>query len=277
MILNTNTLKVSNEATISARTFGPGRGGNLTISATDIELSNGGSIAAESLSMNPDAGQSGKIVIRASDTFRLFDDSHISVETAQADAGDINLTVGSLLHLPDQSSITTSVAGGTGNGGNITIDPVFTVLDGASEIVARAREGSGGNIRITTDFLFQSPDSRIDASSEFGVSGTVEIDSPDTDITGGITTLPESFFDVAALLRERCGVRAVSGQSSLIISGGSIPPEPDMYLSASYFDVYESNQAQPVSGTENRAGFGLDLPMMAGGSLSGIQWGCGSG
>lgn len=185
MILNTNTLKVSNEATISARTFGPGRGGNLTISATDIELSNGGSIAAESLSMNPDAGQSGKIVIRASDTFRLFDDSYISVETAQADAGDINLTVGSLLHLPDQSSITTSVAGGTGNGGNITIDPVFTVLDGASEIVARAREGSGGNIRITTDFLFQSPDSRIDASSEFGISGTVEIDSPDTDITGG--------------------------------------------------------------------------------------------
>jgi hypothetical protein len=44
------------------------------------------------------------------------------------------------------------------------------------------------------------PDSLIDASSEFGVSGTVEIDSPDTDITGGITTLPESFFDVAAQL-----------------------------------------------------------------------------
>jgi large exoprotein involved in heme utilization and adhesion len=72
LILNTNTLKVSDEATISARTFGPGRGGNLTISATDIELSNGGSIAAESLSPNPDAGQSGKIVIRASTPAEKF-------------------------------------------------------------------------------------------------------------------------------------------------------------------------------------------------------------
>ena len=142
------------------------------------------------------------------------------------------MEVGSLLHLRDGSSITTSVAcPGTGaclgDGGNITIDPVFTVLDGGSRIVAQAREGSGGNIRITTDFLFQSPDSLIDVSSEFGVSGTVEIDSPDTDITGGITTLPESFFDAAALLRERCGVRAVSGQSSFIIGGGGIPAEPD--------------------------------------------------
>jgi hypothetical protein len=217
-------------------TNGPSLGGTIAVTARDIDLADGGIISAESTSTdldietNPDTGLSGSISITATDTLQLLNGSSISVQTESANAGNIDLSVGNLLHLRDQSSITTSVAGGTGDGGNITIDPVFTVLDGASEIVARAREGSGGNIRITTDFLFQSPDSLIDASSEFGVSGTVEIDSPDTDITGGITTLPESFFDATALLRERCGVRVVRGQSSLIISGGSIPPEPDMCI-----------------------------------------------
>jgi large exoprotein involved in heme utilization and adhesion len=187
-------------------TNGPSLGGTIAVTARDIDLADGGIISAESTSTdldietNPDTGLSGSIPITATDTLQLLNGSSISVQTESANAGNIDLSVGNLLHLRDQSSITTSVAGGTGDGGNITIDPVFTVLDGASEIVARAREGSGGNIRITTDFLFQSPDSLIDASSEFGVSGTVEIDSPDTDITGGITTLPESFFDAAALL-----------------------------------------------------------------------------
>jgi filamentous haemagglutinin family N-terminal domain len=269
LTVRAGSLEVREGAQISAATFGIGKGGSITITAMDTNLFDGDIVAA-----SLGSGTSGDINITALNNLRLFNDSRISVETTQANAGDINLNVGNLLHLRDGSSITTSVAGGTGDGGNITIDPVFTVLDGASEVVARAREGSGGNIRITTDFLFRSPDSRIDASSEFGVSGTVEIDSPDTDITGGITTLPESFFDAAALLRERCGVRAAVGRSSFVVRGQGLPAAPDTYLSASYFEVPESGQAQPVSVTENSTGFGLDFSSMAADSFGGFELGC---
>ncbi|MGH8594369.1 MAG: hypothetical protein ACREV3_11080 [Gammaproteobacteria bacterium] len=204
-----------------------GRGGNLTIDAKDIELSNGGEISAESFW----TGESGRIFIKAFDNLRLVNGGKISVATTQANAGDIELDVGFLLHLRDQSSITTSVAGGQGDGGNITIDPVFTVLDGGSSIIARAREGRGGNIRIVSDFLFASPDSLIDASSELGVSGAVDIESPESDVVSGALALPESFLDAVSLLRDRCTARAIKGASSFIVSGrGGVPPGPETVL-----------------------------------------------
>jgi len=55
-----------------------------------------------------------------------------------------------LLYL-SHSQVTTSVAGGSGTGGNITIDPVFIVLD-SSDIIANAYEGSGGNISLSTQY-----------------------------------------------------------------------------------------------------------------------------
>jgi len=226
LTVNVGNLLVSEGATISAETFGPGAGGKLFINATNIDLRDGASILSQSTSENPDAGQSGEISIRASDTFRLFNNSQVSVETAQADAGNINLQVGSLVHLRDQSSITTSVAGGTGDGGDITIDPTFVVLDRGSEIVARAREGHGGAIKIRSNFFFQSPDSRVDASSgNPELSGTVEIDAPDTDIIGGISVLPEAYFDATALLTQACAERFGTDVSSLVARRYEVLPD----------------------------------------------------
>jgi len=236
LTINTGLLQVSDGAIISASTAGIGPGGDISIHATDIDLFDGGSITAESTSTglnvqnDPDAGRSGNIYINVSDTFNLFNGSAVNVATTQADAGDIFLDVGFLLHLRD-SSITTSVAGGRGDGGNINIDPVFTVFDGGSSIIARAREGRGGNINIVSDFLFASPDSLIDASSELGVSGVVDVESPETDVVSGALALPESFLDAASLLSERCGARAIKGASSFIVSGrGGVPPGPETVL-----------------------------------------------
>jgi Large exoproteins involved in heme utilization or adhesion len=246
LAIDAHDLEVSNGGQIGAVTSGPGRGGNVTVNATSIELRDGSTIAAESKSAAPDAGESGSISITARDTFRLFNGSSVSVETAQANAGSIDLHVSNLLHLRDGSSITTSVSNGLGDGGNIRIDPRFTVLDRGSEIVAQAREGRGGNIQIVSDFFFASPDSRVSASSEKGIQGTVEIDSPDIDITGGITVLPASFLEAAALLSERCAVRSARSQSSLIVGGrGGLPIEPGTsYLPAFYMDMPESTHVQ---------------------------------
>ncbi len=195
-------LAIRDGARIAASTFGTGRGGSIAITARDIELSDRGGIFATSLSSS-DSAVSGNIFIQARDSLRIFDRGEISVETTQANAGDINLNVGTLLHLRDNSAITSSVADGQGDGGNITIDPTFVVLDG-SRIVANARQGRGGNIRIVADFFFASPDSLVSASSDLGIDGVVEIDSPDTDLNAGLVELPADFFDVATLLTQGC-------------------------------------------------------------------------
>ena len=120
----------------------------MTINATDITLQDRGRISAGGIG----AGLAGQIFIKALDNLRLVNGSLISVATDQANAGDVTLEVGSLLHLRD-SSITSSVAGGTSDGGDITIsNPTFVVLDGGQIIVDAAR-GRSGNIQIKTDFL----------------------------------------------------------------------------------------------------------------------------
>ncbi len=200
LTVNAGSLMVKEGATISASTSGPGSGGKLSITAADLELRDGASITSESRSDRSDAGRSGEIFIQAADSFRLFNDSQVSVETNRADAGNIDLDVGFLLHLRD-SGITTSVAGGEGRGGNINIDPVFVVLDN-SDIIANAFGGPGGNIRIVADHFFASPDSEVRASSALGIDGVVDIDSPDTDLNAGLVELPADFFDVATLLTQ---------------------------------------------------------------------------
>jgi hypothetical protein len=219
---------------IAALTEGPGRGGNVTVTAADITLQNGGSISAEStgtgldLEANPEAGRSGTIFITATDNFRLLNGGRVSVETAQTNAGDIILNVGTLLHLSDQSSITTSVAGGTGKGGNITLNSVFVVLDERSSIIANALEGQAGNIFIHIlggGALFQSPDSLIRASNRFGLEGSVVIDAPDTDIIAGFAGLPANFLDAATVLTQLCAGRSGANVSSLVVRKYEVLPD----------------------------------------------------
>jgi filamentous hemagglutinin family protein len=229
--VNADRLTMRDGPMISISTFGAGRGSAVTVNATDIELRDGATISAESfgrglgIALHPDAGHSGNISIHASDSLRLFNGSRISVETEEANAGSIDLKVGHLLHLRG-SRITTSVAGGAGDGGNIIIDPVFTVLDGGSQIVAQALAGHGGNIHITSDFFFKSPDSLVSAASGFPeLSGTVVIDAPDTDVIAGFAGLPANFLDAATVLTQLCAGRSGANVSSLVVRKYEVLPD----------------------------------------------------
>jgi hypothetical protein len=192
-------LEVRNGAGINASVFGFGQGGNVKINATDITLQDGGSISAESI----DAG-------------------------TQVDAGNITLEVGDLLYISNDSSITTSVTGGIGKGGNITLNSVFVVLDEGSRIIANAEGGQGGNILIHIHgggALFQSLDSRIEASSERGIEGSVVIDAPDTDIIAGFAGLPANFLDAATVLTQLCAGRSGANVSSLVVRKYEVLPD----------------------------------------------------
>ncbi len=214
LMVEAGSLEVREGALISAGTHSTGRGGNLTITATDIELNRDAGIFAGSSG----TGLAGQIFIKTLDNLRLVNGGQISVATDQANAGDITLEVGSLLHLRD-SSITSSVAGGTGDGGDITIsNPTFVLLD-RSQIIADAARGRSGNIQIKTDFLLASPDSRVEAG------GRLEIDSPETDISGGISVLPAAFFDAATVLTELCAGRSGANVSSLVVRKYEVLPD----------------------------------------------------
>ncbi len=249
----TDTLLVLDRARISATareapraTFIPGTAGSIKIRAREVEVNDGGEILAGStlvsldLLADPDSGKSGSIIINASESLQLLNGGNISVQTTEANAGSIDLQIGKLVLLRDRGRITTSVASGQGDGGNITIDPVFVVLDGGSAIIATAKAGFGGNIDIRIiagGDLFQSPDSVISASSELGIDGLVRIDSPDTNIIRGISKLPESFLDISALLSERCAVAITKNLNSFVIVGrGGIPLGPEGSLLGDYGD-----------------------------------------
>ncbi|MDD4273547.1 MAG: filamentous hemagglutinin N-terminal domain-containing protein [Desulfobacter postgatei] len=249
-----------NNSWIKGETLGKGKGGNIQLQTKKIVLDNGSAISAESSSTgwnidkNSEVAKSGNIAIQFDDTLQINNGSRISVQTKEANAGDIKINEkvkeGFLVHLRDKGAITTSVAGGKGNGGNILIDPVFVVLDGASEIVANAIEGGGGDIdiHIVGDGAFlKSPDSIIDASSKFGVSGSVRIDAPDTDISGSISTLPASFLDASSLLSERCVTRTAGELSTFNIVGhGGMPLCPDTLWPAFYLlDNPKDQQKNP--------------------------------
>jgi hypothetical protein len=133
------------------------------------------------------------------------------------------------------STVTTSVAGGTGSGGNIFISSPLTVLDG-SQIQGNAQQGSGGNITIEAGQFIRSPDTVIQASSELGLSGTITIAAPNTDVAGSLVVLPETFLDASSELRETCAARSSRPSSSFIASGrGGLPPDPGAPLAASSF------------------------------------------
>jgi large exoprotein involved in heme utilization and adhesion len=213
--------------------LGSGAGGDITLQAREIQLSNGGSVSAESTG----AGDAGSIDVEAKDTF-LSRDSSVTTEAKEADGGNIKLDAPYIVHLID-SEITASVGGGPETvGGNITMDPEYVVLSG-SDIIANAYEGKGGNIRITAETFMADPESVVSASSELGIDGTVDIRSPIIDLSGFIAPLPEEFLGAADLLRQLCAARMQEGKySSFVVKGrDGLPVEPyNLLPSPIYFE-----------------------------------------
>jgi filamentous hemagglutinin family protein len=202
-------------------TSGTGAGGSIRVQARALQLQDEGTISARSTG----TGNAGSIQLQVGDTF-LSENGRVSTATAGAGGGTIVLSAGQLIHLLD-SAITTSVPGGGGDAGNISLVAPSVVLDG-SQIIANAFEGMGGNIRIGADVFLADPASRVSASSTLGVQGIVDIQAPVTSLSGALAPLPQAFVDVATLLPVRCEVRLSGSKASSLVLGGreGLPPRP---------------------------------------------------
>ena len=186
--VNANTVTISNGGTLSAKTSGTApsaTGGTITVEApTSVSMTNGGSITASSTG----SGNTGNIQINAGNQLAMTN-STVTTEANQSGGGAIKITTNpnGTVQLTD-STISASVLDGTGGGGSVNIDPQYVVLQN-SQILANAVFGPGGNIIITTNLLLPDSTSLISASSQFGQQGTIIIQSPISPASGKIVPL----------------------------------------------------------------------------------------
>lgn len=206
-----------------------GDSGDVIVTTNQLTIRNGGEIKVDNQGM----GNAGTIRINAN-SIDLKHRGAITGETTAGVGGNISLEARSLL-LRDRSSITTT-AGGTGNGGNITIQvPVIIGLEN-SDIVANAIQGRGGNINITTEALLGlqyrdrlTADNDITASSEFGLSGTVQVNNFGVDPNNGLTELATNLVDANQQVAEGCSTH--QGSSFVFTGRGGIPQNPTEQVS----------------------------------------------
>jgi large exoprotein involved in heme utilization and adhesion len=157
--------------------------------------------------------------------------SSITTEAAHASGGNIDIQAVDHVRLVN-STINTSVLGGGGSGGNITIDPNIVVLQN-SQILAQAVQGAGGNITITTPLFLADQTSLVNASSQFGLNGTVTIQNPTSNLSESLGPLPSSMLEQQALQAQRCAALYGGASSSFVITGrDTIPTEPGSWLAS---------------------------------------------
>jgi filamentous hemagglutinin family protein len=202
--IETPVLNVTDGALVNVRHDGTGDAGTLSIHADRIRLDTQGGIIATT-----ESGEGGNIALQVHDTLQMRHQSHIS-----------------------------STAGGTGNGGNITIDtPTLVALDN-SDISANAGQGQGGRVRITTQGIFGTtfretltPESDITATSARGAefNGIVEIQTPDTEPNAGLVELSANPINADNLVTRGC---ASDRNNRFVVTGrGGIPDDPTGILS----------------------------------------------
>jgi len=225
-------------------------GGDVSLTAHSVQLSNGNLITANSnaplevketvlidgqlVEQVVGNGNAGNITVRSGSTFDMTNSS-MTTEASRASGGQIEIITPEMVRVIN-GRVSTSVAGSANDtaGGNITIDPQFVVLQGA-QIVAKAFAGSGGAINIiATSAFIRDPASIVDASSTLGISGTINIQSPLQNIGGELAPLSDEFSSAAALLAQQCAARAAGGKFSTFVVAAreGLPAEPGGFLAS---------------------------------------------
>jgi large exoprotein involved in heme utilization and adhesion len=202
-----------------SETSGTGRGGDVSIYGNQVLLSSGATISAKSTG----TGNAGDVLVKASDSL-VVQNSSITTEATLANGGNITLHAGRLLRLIN-AEITTHAAG---DGGKITIDPEFIIVEDASQLITSAGVNGGDITLIATKAIFISGDSIIDASGSLGISGEITIQAPVTSLSGTLAPLPGEIVQAAELLQARCAARIAGGTSGSFVVAGrdGVPLEP---------------------------------------------------
>ena len=212
-------INFSNDSRISARTLptATGNAGNIDISAPEnIKISGDGKISAE----NSGAGRGGNITVEATESIELRN-LEISVEstrTATGNAGEIRIETQELT-IADGTSINASTKG-TGNAGAIDIDTqTFTLETGTSLTTETESAGQAGDITINSERLTIGREAEISATALEGATnteagGNITINANDVLISGLLGIFAETAGDSPAGTLQFNPYRRVGEQGS---------------------------------------------------------------
>ncbi|MEM9219385.1 MAG: filamentous hemagglutinin N-terminal domain-containing protein [Cyanobacteria bacterium P01_F01_bin.150] len=242
--INTIRLAGSNQTgqsgLFASAIVGTGDGGDVLVRGDRLTIENGATISASNFPSDGDArrigqGAAGIVNIDVGDIW-LSDKGTITASTSTGGRGNVSIHTNNMF-LTNLSQITTNSLGQE-QGGNIVIDTDILVGLGNSDITANAVAGNGGNVNISAQDLFglefrERPTlaNDITASSEFGFNGTVEINSPDIDLSAQVLELPDTFVDVSQLIRPGC---SLDEDQFVIVGRGGLASHP--------FDLQTSSQ-----------------------------------
>jgi filamentous hemagglutinin family protein len=218
-------------SSLNAETTGSGSAGDIRIITEGLIVRNGAVVRVS----GEEDGVAGNMSITASSI--QLDNGRLVGETSAGEGANLTIRAEDSLLMQDQSLISAEASNGA-NGGNvlITANTITAEAGENNDIVASAVEGQGGNIFIIAreivglaegEHLPENRTNDIDASSQFGESGTVVITLP-------VSTEPPPSIPVAAEPVQGC--QTASGQATtrfFNIGRGGLPPNPYEPLSNS--------------------------------------------
>ncbi len=170
LTIKTNTLLVRDGAAVRSNTSGSGKGGSLTVDASDVQL----------IGRSADGGVGGGL-------------SASTLPSSTGDAGDLTIKTNTLL-VRDGAQVSVSTFG-SGKGGSLTVDASDVQLIGRradgrfpSGLFASAdpnSTGDAGNLTIKTNTLLVRNGAQVSAStSGSGKGGSLRVDASDVQLIG---------------------------------------------------------------------------------------------
>ncbi len=234
LTINTQQLLIRDGAQVSASTFGAGKGGNVTVNASDsvqvmgrsadgqvasnlsvqanrnstgdagdltittgrLLISHGAEVIADTFG----SGKGGNLTVYASDSVQVigtFADSRFgsnlsadATRNSTGDAGDLTIITGQLL-IQDGAQVSADTSG-SGKGGNLTVNAsdsvqvIGTSADGESPSkltvqTNKSSTGNAGDLRITTGQLLIQDGAFVSASTfGSGKGGNVMVNASDS-------------------------------------------------------------------------------------------------
>ena len=222
-----------------------GNAGSLVINSPVVNIAD----TARVIAVNEGTGDGGEIFITA-DELNLSDQAVLSTSTESGTGGSLYLNINDIISLRSQSLIDAQSLV-TGDGGNINIQTSLVVGLENSRINANAVTGNGGSINITAQGLFLSPDSSITATSEFGIDGVVEINTPDEENKLAIAELPADLTDASQQIVGNCSW--TRDNTFYVVGRRGIAKTPQEHIQdyTMWSDIRDFNQAE---GSRQEAG-----------------------
>ncbi|GAB4207295.1 MAG: hypothetical protein Fur006_65070 [Coleofasciculaceae cyanobacterium] len=210
-----NSLSLSNGGRITSRNDGKSNAGNINVNVRGNLRSSGGTISATSTQLG-----GGNITLTADD-IRLSNSSLISTSVKESTGGGGNIRINSTVFLAIEDSDILANAQ-AGPGGDIFIKSEAFLADIFSRGLAEPVGRNPG------DFARFRANDRVDISADSQLGSAGSKIYPDIEQIRAVAELPADLVDPSELIDRRCTPAGSAKKSSFTITGrGGLPPNPN--------------------------------------------------